>query len=225
MEEVSSTLQQFDADDQTRCFIITGNEKSFSVGADVNMMKDETSFSAIEEDYLSYWDSVNRVKKPIIAAVNGFALGGGLELAMSCDIIIAGESAKLGQPEVGIGTIPGAGGTQRLTKIVGKHKAMEMILTCSPISSTEALQLGLVSKVVPDEFVLPEAKRLAHDLARKPPLALKFAKEAILKSFEMTLEQGVCYERKLFYQLFSSDDLKEGIKAFLQKRKPTYMGR
>ena len=166
-----------------------------------------------------------KLKKPIIAAVGGFALGGGCELAMTCDIIIASESAKFGQPEINLGVIPGAGGTQRLARTVGKYKAMEMVLTGSMITAEEAKQWGLVVKVVPNEYLVEEAKNLAKVIAAKPPIAVRLGKEAVLKSFDTTIEGGLEFERKNFYMLFASEDQKEGMKAFVEKRKAGWKGK
>jgi enoyl-CoA hydratase len=227
MAELSNYLRELDRKSTTRCFVLTGNKTAFSVGADISMMMTTsagTPVSALSADYLSYWDAISGLRKPIVAAINGYALGGGLELALACDIIVAGESARLGQPEINVGTMPGAGGTQRLARVLGKYKTMEMVLTGNPISAREAFRLGLVSKVVPDEFVVDEALAIATDLVKKPPLALESAKEAILKSFDLSLSEGLSYERRLFYYLFSSEDTKEGLSAFLQKRKPVYKG-
>ena len=179
----------------------------------------------LQRDQFARWDRIRKIKKPIIAAVGGFALGGGCELAMTCDIIIASESAKFGQPEINLGVIPGAGGTQRLTRAVGKYKAMEMVLTGSMMTAEEAKQWGLVVKVVPNEYLVEEAKNLAKTIASKPPVAVRLAKEAVLKSFDTTIEGGLEFERKNFYMLFASDDQKEGMKAFVEKRKAEWKGK
>jgi enoyl-CoA hydratase len=176
-------------------------------------------------DQFSTWDQIRKVKKPIIAAVSGFALGGGCELAMMCDILVASETARFGQPEVKIGTIPGAGGTQRLAKAVGKSKAMELILTGRFLSASEALTYGLVSKVVPVEMLLTEALTLAMEIAVLSPIAVQLAKEAVNRSFETSLDEGIAFERKNFYLTFASADQKEGMKAFVEKRKPVYTGK
>jgi enoyl-CoA hydratase len=184
--------------------------------------------SAVEmliRDQFARWDRIRKIKKPLIAAVSGFALGGGCELSMTCDIIIASETAKFGQPEINIGVMPGAGGTQRLTRAVGKYKAMEMVLTGKMISADEALTRGLVNKVVPVEYYLEEAKSLAKEIASKPPVAVRLAKEAVLKSFDTTIEGGLEFERKNFYLLFASEDQKEGMKAFVEKRKAEWKGK
>lgn len=224
MLELMESLEAFDSDDSVRVIILTGNERAFAAGADIKEMLEENTVSILLKDNLAIWGKLRDIKKPVIAAVSGFALGGGCELAMSCDIIIASESAQFGQPEINIGVIPGAGGTQRLTRLVGKHKAMEMILTGETINAKEAKALSLVNKVVPVEIYLQEARAMAQIIAAKPPLAVRLAKEAVLKSFESTLSEGLQYERKNFYILFSSSDQKEGMRAFLEKREPSFKG-
>lgn len=225
MGELVKALEEFDRDDNIRVIILTGSERAFAAGADIKEMSDETTISIMNKDQFATWDRIRLIKKPIIAAVSGFALGGGCELVMSCDIIVASESAQFGQPEINIGVIPGAGGTQRLTRVVGKHKAMEIILTGRPITAQEAEKIGLVNKVVPVEIYLDEAKALAREIAKKSPVALRLAKEAVLKAFAGTLEEGLEFERKNFYMLFSSEDQKEGMRAFLEKRQATFTGR
>lgn len=225
MGEVVEALQEFDKDPSVRVMILTGNERAFAAGADIKEMADESTITMMQKDNLATWDKVKDIKKPIIAGVSGFALGGGCELAMMCDIIVASETAQFGQPEINIGVIPGAGGTQRLTRVLGKYKAMELVLTGRPITATEALHLGLVNKVVPAEIYLDETKTLAKEIAGKSPVALQLAKEAVLKTYDGTLEEGLTFERKNFYMLFSSEDQKEGMKAFMEKRKATFTGR
>lgn len=225
MEELVSTLEELDKDGDIRCIILTGNEKAFAAGADIKEMAEASAMEMLQRDQFARWDRIRKIKKPIIAAVGGFALGGGCELAMTCDIILASESAKFGQPEITIGVTPGAGGTQRLTRAVGKYKAMEMILTGSMITAEEAKQWGLVVKVVPNEYLVEEAKNLAKAIASKPPIAVRLAKEAVLKSFDTTIEGGLEFERKNFYMLFASEDQKEGMKAFVEKRKPEWKGK
>ena len=204
--------------------IVTGGEKVFAAGADIKEMADLGPFDARIQERLAYRDRINRITKPVIAAVSGFALGGGCELAMSCDIIVASETARFGQPEVNLGIIPGSGGTQRLTRTVGKYRAMEMVLAGETISATDAARFGLVNRVVPVELLLDEAKNLAKKIATKPVLAVKAAKEAVLKSANANLDEGLEFERKSFYLLFASEDRKEGMKAFLEKRKPEFKG-
>ena len=225
MEELVSTLEELDRDDETLCIILTGNEKAFAAGADIKEMAGASAMEMLQRDQFARWDRIRKIKKPIIAAVSGFALGGGCELAMTCDIILASESSKFGQPEITIGVIPGAGGTQRLTRAVGKYKAMEMVLTGSMITAEEAKQWGLVVKIVPNEYLVEEAKNLAKIIASKPPIAVRLAKEAVLKSFDTTMEGGLEFERKNFYMLFASEDQKEGMKAFVEKRKPQWKGK
>ena len=225
MGELVEALETLDGDADVRCIVLTGNEKAFAAGADIKEMADATAVEMLIRDQFARWDRIRRIKKPLIAAVSGFALGGGCELAMSCDIIIASETAKFGQPEVNIGVMPGAGGTQRLTRAVGKYKSMEMVLTGRMITAEEAKEYGLVNKVVPVEYYLQEAKDLAKEVASKPPIAVRLAKEAVLKSFDTTIEGGLEFERKNFYLLFASEDQKEGMKAFVEKRKPGWKGK
>jgi len=225
MEELVAALELLDKDDDVRAIIVTGNEKAFGAGADIKEMADASAVEMLIRDQFARWDRIRKIKKPLIAAVSGFALGGGCELAMTCDIIIASETAKFGQPEINIGVMPGAGGTQRLTRAVGKYKAMEMVLTGKTISAEEAMRRGLVVKVVPVEYYLEEAKALAKEIASKPPVAVRLAKEAVLKAFDTTIEAGLEYERKNFYLLFATEDQKEGMKAFVEKRKAEWKGK
>lgn len=225
MEELVETLEMLDKDDGVRCVILTGNEKAFAAGADIKEMADASAVEMLTRDQFARWDRIRKFKKPIIAAVSGFALGGGCELAMTCDMVVASETAKFGQPEINIGVIPGAGGTQRLTRAVGKAKSMELVLTGRMISAGEALRWGLINKVVPVECYLEEAKAWAREIATKPPIAVRLAKESVLKAFDTTIEGGLEFERKNFYLLFASDDQKEGMNAFSEKRKPEWKGR
>jgi len=225
MDQLIAALEGFDNDPNIRVIVLAGSERVFAAGADIADMAEASVVQMSERNNLARWKRIAAVRKPIIAAVSGFALGGGCELAMHCDMIIASESAKFGQPEINICVMPGAGGTQRLTRAVGKFRAMELILTGRFLSAREAYDAGLVTRVVPKERFLAEALRLAHELATKPPLALKLAKEAILAADEMSLTQGLEFERRLFYSLFATEDQKEGMKAFLEKRKPTFKGR
>lgn len=224
MSELGESLRQMDDDDSIKVVVISGNEKAFAAGADIKQMADKNAVEMYMADQLDPLDSIRKMKKPVIAAVNGFALGGGCELAMLCDMIIASETAQFGQPEIKIGVIPGAGGTQRLTRAVGKALAMEMILTGRFISAEEAFRAGLVNKVVPEGSCLEEALELARQIAVMPPLAVRMAKEAVLKAFEMPLEEGLQFERKNFYFLFATQDQKEGMKAFMEKRKARFKG-
>ena len=225
MTELVDALENLDKDDAVRCVILTGNEKAFAAGADIKEMADASAIEMLLRDQFARWDKIRKIKKPIIAAVSGFALGGGCELAMTCDMIIASETARFGQPEINIGVMPGAGGTQRLTRAVGKVKAMEIVLTGKIFTAEEANKWGLVNKVVPVEYHLQEAKDLAKEIASKPPVAVRLAKEAVLKSFDTTIEGGLEFERKNFYLLFASDDQKEGMKAFVEKGKPNWKGK
>src|SRR5690606_14405180 len=194
-------------------------------GADVGEMAEASLVDMSARDNLSRWDRVRRIKKPIIAAVNGYALGGGCELAMACDMIIAGEGARFGQPEINIGVIPGAGGTQRLTRALGKARAMERLLTGRLGPAAEAERAGLVTRVGPAEAVLDEALALAREIAAKPPVAVQLAKDAVLAAFDTTIETGLAYERRNFYLLFATEDQREGMRAFLEKRRPQWRGR
>ena len=225
MDELAGALEAFDADDGIRVVIITGNERAFAAGADIKEMAGAGAIEMLQGRRLGQWERIRKLRKPLIAAVSGFCLGGGNELAMSCDLIVAAESARFGQPEINIGIIPGAGGTQRLTHALGKARAMEIVLTGRPITAREAFAAGLITKVVPNEACLDEAKALAREIASKPPIAVQLAKDAILKSFDLSIEQGLDYERKNFYLLFASEDMKEGMAAFIEKRKPEFRGR
>lgn len=225
MEEVRDALQALDKNDQVRVIIITGNEQAFAAGADIKQMADKSAIDMLLIDQFSTWDQIRRTKKPIIAAVSGFALGGGCEFAMTCDMIIASETAKFGQPEIKIGTIPGAGGTQRLTRAIGKVKSMELILTGRFLSAEEAHYYGLVNKVVPKEMYLHEALQLAKEIAQLSPVAVQLAKEAVNRAFETHLDEGLAFERKNFYLTFASEDQKEGMNAFVEKRKAEFKGK
>jgi enoyl-CoA hydratase len=223
--ELRDALQQLDRNDSVRVIILTGNQQAFAAGADIKQMSDKSAIDMLIIDQFSVWDQIRKTKKPLLAAVSGFALGGGCELAMMCDLILASETAKFGQPEIKLGTIPGAGGTQRLTRALGKAKAMELILTGRFLSAEDALKYGLVVKVVPVEFYLEETIALAKEMAVLSPIALQLAKDAINRSFEAHLDEGLAYERRNFYLTFSSEDQKEGMKAFVEKRKPDFKGK
>jgi enoyl-CoA hydratase len=225
MSELVNGLEELDRDEAVRVIILTGSGRAFAAGADLGEMSQATPVDLILGRRFELWDRIRKISKPIIAAVGGYCLGGGNELAMSCDIIIASDTATFGQPEVNVGIIPGAGGTQRLTHVLGKYKAMEMILTGKSISAEEAHRVGLVNRVVPPESLMEEAKRLASEIASKPPISVRSAKETILKAQDMTLEVGLEFERKAFCMLFATDDGKEGMRAFLEKRTPNFKGK
>lgn len=225
MEELVEALEAFDRDEAIRCIILTGNERAFAAGADIREMADASAVELLLRNQFARWDRIRRISKPMIAAVSGYALGGGCELAMLCDIIIASETARFGQPEINLGIMPGAGGTQRLTRAIGKYRAMEAVLTGRTISAREAEAWGLVNRVVPVELYLEEAKRVARDICARAPVAARLAKASVLKSFDTTIEGGLDYERMLFYLLFASEDQKEGMRAFLEKRRPQFQGR
>jgi enoyl-CoA hydratase len=225
MDALCEALEALDRDEAIRVMVVTGNEKAFAAGADIGEMAEAGPMDMLRTNRIAQWDRVRRISKPVIAAVAGWCLGGGCELAMTLDIVIAAESAKFGQPEIKIGIMPGAGGTQRLPRAVGKSKAMEMILTGEPISAAEAERIGLVSRVVPNEVLETDALDLAAEIAKRAPLALRLAKESVNAAYEMSLTDGLAHERRLFYLLFSSEDQKEGMAAFLEKREPDFTGR
>ena len=225
MLEMRDALKSLDEDDAVRVVIITGNERAFAAGADIKQMAGKTAIDMLITDQFSTWDQIRKFRKPLIGAVSGFALGGGCELAMTCDLLVASETAQFGQPEIRIGTMPGAGGTQRLTRAVGKAKAMEMVLTGEFISAQEAHRVGLVSRVVPVGQYLEEAYRLAATIAGMSPVAARLAKESVNRAFETHLDEGLHFERKNFYLTFASEDQKEGMAAFVEKRKPVFKGR
>jgi len=225
MSELVNRLEELDKDEEVRVIILTGSGRAFAAGADLAEMSQLTPVDLMLGRRFELWDRIRKISKPMIAAVGGYCLGGGNELAMTCDIIIASEAATFGQPEVNVGIIPGAGGTQRLIRVVGKYKAMEMILTGKSISADEACRVGLVNRVVPPESLMEEAKKIAADIASKPPISVRSAKEAVLKAQDTTLEVGLDFERKAFYMLFATEDGKEGMRAFLEKRKPNFKGK
>ncbi len=223
MEELGSQLAAFEADGKIGAVVLTGSEKAFAAGADIKEMKDRTYPAVLEDDWIGKrWERILGMRKPTIAAVAGFALGGGCELAMMCDIIVAADTAKFGQPEINLGVFPGAGGTQRLTRAVGKSKAMDMILTARMMDAAEAERSSLVSRVFPADQLLPEALKIAERLASLSPVAVVLAKQAVNRAFETTLAEGVRHERALFLPLFGTPDQKEGMAAFVEKRKPAF---
>ena len=222
IKEINYILDLLLKDDEVHVVILKGSHKAFAAGADINEMKDLRLISHIKKDFIKPWEKISKFKKPIIASVAGYALGGGCEIAMMCDVIIAADNAKFGQPEINLGTIPAAGGTQRLVKSVGKSKAMELVLSGSTISAKEALNYGLVSKVVPLKDLDKETINLAENIANKSLPILILAKEAILRSFESTLSEGMINERRLFQSTFELEDRKEGMMAFLEKRSPKF---
>jgi len=226
MLELLEALEDFDKDENIGCIVIAGNEKAFAAGADIKFMAGDTMpVDMLENSFIDQWDRLAKIKKPIIAAVSGFVLGGGCELAMACDMIVASESAKFGQPEINLGVIPGAGGTQRLTRIVGKAVAMEMILNGRTLNADEALHFGLANRVAPVESYLTEAIALASEIATRAPVAVRLAKQAINAAYEGSLKTGLDLERNLFFMLFSTEDQKEGMDAFVNKRKAAWRGR
>ncbi|XP_071948959.1 enoyl-CoA hydratase, mitochondrial-like [Antedon mediterranea] len=222
MRELAGVLDNFEKDKGVGCLILTGSEKAFAAGADIKEMQNNEFSQVYGSNFLSHWDRVSRNIKPIIAVVNGFALGGGCEVAMMCDIIYAGDNAQFGQPEILIGTIPGAGGTQRLPKAIGKSKAMEMALTGDRILADEAQRSGLVSKVFPKEQVLAEAVKTAEKISSNSKLIVAMAKESVNTSFETMLREGLHYEKRTFHTTFATNDRKEGMSAFVEKRKPDF---
>ncbi|EON10723.1 MULTISPECIES: enoyl-CoA hydratase [Pandoraea] len=226
MDELGAALTAFDADEAIGCMVITGSEKAFAAGADIGMMSKYTFADVFKGDYITRnWETVRRIRKPVIAAVSGFALGGGCELAMMCDFIIAADTAKFGQPEIKLGVIPGAGGTQRLTRAVSKAKAMDMCLTARFMDATEAERAGLVSRVVPADKLLDEAIGAANTICEYSLPVVMAAKEAVNRAFESTLDEGVQFERRIFHSLFALEDQKEGMAAFVEKRKPVFKHR
>ena len=220
--ELIQAIDAFEADDGIGCMLITGNEKAFAAGADIKEMADKTFIEAYLGNFCADWDRAARARKPIVAAVAGFALGGGCELAMQCDIVIAADNAKFGQPEIKLGVIPGIGGTQRLTRAVGKAKAMDMILTGRMMDAAEAEKSGLVARVVPAASLMEEAMKVADTIANMSLPSVLAGKEAVNRAFETGLSEGVVFERRIFHSLFATEDQKEGMKAFVEKRKPEW---
>lgn len=225
MEELRMHLEQAEENSTVRCVILTGNERAFAAGADIREFVDENAITMYLRDQFRTWDALRRFRKPLIAGIRGYALGGGLELALLCDIIIAGESARLGLPEIRLGIIPGAGGTQWLPRLIGKHRAMKWILTGRQFSAREAYEMGLLTEVVPDEDVERTCEELAREIAEQPPVAVMMAKDSIQRAYETFLMEGILAERKNFFLLFATEDKSEGMRAFLEKRKPQWKGK
>jgi enoyl-CoA hydratase len=225
MGAVVGALQELDADSEIRAIVLGGSERAFAAGADIGELAAGTPISLYENRRIDQWDAIRDLRTPLVAAVSGFCLGGGCELAMLCDLIVASESAKFGQPEINLGVLPGAGGTQRLTRAVGKAVAMDMILTGRMLTAREALDFGLVARVVAREVWLDEAKRLAREIAAKGPIAVRLAKEAVDQAFETPLAAGIAFERRAFYLARASEDAGEGLQAFVEKRPPDFKGR
>ncbi len=223
--EIMDALEAYDRRADIGAIVLTGNEHAFAAGADIKEMASESAVSILTRDHISTFDRIMHIRKPVIAAVSGWCLGGGNELAMSCDMIVASESARFGQPEINLGVIPGAGGTQRLTRAIGKALAMEIVLNDRRLTAEEALRFGLVNHVVPVERYLEEALALAQSIAERAPLAVRFGKEAVNHAFESFLSDGLTDERRAFYFCFASEDQKEGMQAFMEKRAPTWKGR
>lgn len=226
MGELKVALADMEGDDDISCVLLTGSEKAFAAGADIKEMQSKDYMDVYKEDFITRdWEDLSRVRKPVVAAVAGYALGGGCEMAMMCDIIICADNAKFGQPEITIGTIPGAGGTQRLTRFVGKAKAMDMILTGRMMDADEAERSGLVSRVVPAADLMAEAMKVAERIADLSRPSLMIAKEAVNRAYETTLSEGVRFERRVFHSTFSTEDQKEGMAAFIEKRQPNFKHR
>lgn len=223
--ELADALEEFDRDDTIGSIILTGaGEKAFAAGADIKEMSDKSPIEMLTSDF-SHWQRISRIHKPLIAAINGYALGGGCELALRCDMILASENARFGQPEINIGVIPGAGGTQRLARVLGKYRTMEMVLTGAMVSAREMADHGVVNRVVPAADLLNEALKLAKAVAAQAPVAVRLGKEAVLAAFETSLTEGEEIERKNFFLLFASEDKREGMQAFIEKRKANFQGK
>ena len=226
MDELADALRKFDHDDAIGAVVLTGSDKAFAAGADIREMKDKSFVDVYREDFITAnWEAAARMRKPIVAAVSGYALGGGCELAMMCDFILCSETAKFGQPEINLGVIPGAGGTQRLTRFVGKSKAMEMCLTGRFMDAAEAERSGLVSRVLPADELVDEAVAVAAKIAEKSALAVMATKESVDRAYETTLAEGVRFERRIFHALFATEDQKEGMEAFVDKREAQFKDR
>jgi enoyl-CoA hydratase len=224
MTELVDALQELDRDNDVRCIALVGSDRAFAAGADIGEMAEATPVSLMQENRFARWDSIRQITKPIVAGISGFCLGGGCELAMLCDVIVASETAQFGQPEINLGIMPGAGGTQRLTRAVGKAVAMDMILSGRTLSAVEARDAGLVARVVAAEAWHDETLQLARKIATKSPVALRVAKDAVNHTYDSFLQSGIEYERRAFYVLFASEDQKEGMRAFIEKRSPEFVG-
>lgn len=225
IDEIEAALADFDADPEIAAMVVTGSEKAFAAGADIKEMLEKDFAAAMATDFIASWQRIAAHKKPVIAAVAGYALGGGCELALMCDIVLAADNAKFGQPEINLGTIPGAGGTQRLTRAIGKAKAMEMILTGRMMDAAEAERAGLAARVVPAADLLDEAIKLGETIATKSPAVVAMAKDAVNAAFETVLAEGIRTERRLFYATFATEDRQEGMSAFVEKRSPNFVNR
>ena len=225
MRELTHALGALEADESVRCIVITGTKRVFAAGADIKEMAQATPVELMQKNFIGRWEQIRQVSKPIVAAVSGYALGGGCELALACDMIVASETAVFGQPEINLGVIPGAGGTQRLARTIGKALTMEMVLNDRRLSAEEAARFGLVNRVASVETYLDEAIQLAAEIAARAPIAVRLAKDAVNMALETTLSTGLAYERNHFYALFATEDQKEGMAAFLEKRKPEWKGR
>jgi enoyl-CoA hydratase/carnithine racemase len=225
MEELAAAIEAFDSDDQVNCIVLAGSDEVFAAGADIKAMAARTFQEVLNASTMQFWQRIAACRTPLIAAVSGFALGGGCELALLCDMIIASETAEFGQPEITLGIIPGGGGTQRLARVMGKQRTMELVLTGRRIAAKEALQLGLVNMVTPKRKWLEEAVSFAQVVARRPPIAAKLAKQAVLAAEEMTLTAGLTHERRLYELAMATEDRVEGMQAFIEKRRPSFRGR
>ncbi|MCG8347407.1 MAG: enoyl-CoA hydratase-related protein [Chloroflexales bacterium] len=225
MDALITIIAELDGNDAVRCLVLTGGPRVFAAGADIKAMAEASPTAIIERRSIEKWEQIRRCRKPIIAAISGYALGGGCELAMLCDIIVASETAQFGQPEINIGVIPGAGGTQRLTRAIGPYRAMELILTGVMLSARDAYAVGLVNRICPVESFLAEAQRLAAEIAARPPIAVRMAREAVRYGAETTVRDGLEIERRNFYLLFDTEDQKEGMRAFIEKRKADFKGK
>jgi enoyl-CoA hydratase/carnithine racemase len=225
MEELAEAIAAFDSDEQVHCIVVAGSDEVFAAGADIKAMAERSFADVLNASTMPFWQRIAACRTPTIAAVSGFALGGGCELALLCDLIVASETAEFGQPEITLGIIPGGGGTQRLARVLGKQRAMELVLTGRRIEAKEALQLGFVNMVTPKRKWLEEAIALAHVVARRPPLAVRLAKQAVLAADDMTLAAGLAHERRLYELAMATEDRVEGMRAFIEKRRPQFKGR